>query len=328
MSWSRPTPRSGEAIPMELRAPHGDNDVIPIRGITPATAPRIERVSGGVEAARAKAVPVEARPWRILFVPPTPGAQTRAFNLSAWQRKAIVVSGIGLIFIAVAAVTTVIVGVSSPDLFTPSAELAAVRGRLQDVEDSLAATRVALADAEIMARALRAAPEAPSPARRRMLLGSSSVGAATSTGDGFPVVGTISSEFSSARRHPLLRIVRPHLGLDISAARGTSVSSPAPGTVTFSGYKLALGTTIEIEHADGVITRYGHLRLAVAKQGDHVSKGTLLGTVGSSGLTTGPHLHYEILRFGRQVDPMRFHFPQAPLIGAAAPPMVQPAGLR
>ena len=327
MARSRPTPRSGEAIPAEARPHYGEGDVIPIRGITPPALPRIERPSGGVDGSRPKAVPVEARPWQVLFVPPTPGAKTRTIHLSAWQRKAIVVTAIGLVLIAVAAVTTLIVGVTSPDLFTPSAELAAVRGRLQDVEDSLASTRVALADAEILARALRAAPDVPSPARRRVLTGASSVGASTSAGDGLPVVGTISSEFSSARRHPLLNIVRPHLGLDITAARGTSVSAPAPGTVTFSGYKLALGNTVEIEHADGVVTRYGHLRLASVKVGDHVTKGTPLGAVGTSGLTTGPHLHYEVLRNGHQVDPLRFHFPQAAMVSAAPAPPAQPASL-
>ncbi len=272
--------------------------------------PHRERTSAGVPRERAKSVPVEARPWRILFVPPTPGAQTRTLNLRAWQRKALVGTAIALVMISVAAVTTVIVGFSSPDLFTPSAELASMRGRLAEVEDSLAAARVALRDADILGRVTHAVNEPTSPARRRMLFGGSSVGAATSASDGLPVIGTISSEFASSRRHPLLGIVRPHRGLDITAPRGTRISAPAAGVVTYSGWKLAMGLTIEIEHADGVVTRYGHLRMAIVKNGDRVEKGTVLGTVGSSGLTTGPHLHYEVLRFGRQVDPMRFHFPQ------------------
>lgn len=323
MSWSRPTPRSGETIPPDPRPPHDDDGIIPLR-ITPPSPFATGRTSGATEP-RPKVVPVEARPWRILFVPPTPGAQTRAFNLTNRQRKLIVGAAVVLVLISAAAVTTVVVGFSSPDLFTPSAELASVRGRLAQVEDSLVATRVALADADNLARAIRATAEPTSPARRRMLFGSSSVGMATTSSDNLPVIGTISSEFSGARRHPLLNIVRPHRGLDITAARGTNVSAPAPGIVTATGYSLAMGLMVEVEHADGIVTRYGHLRLAIVKKGDRVSKGTLLGTVGSSGLTTGPHLHYEILRYGHQVDPLRFHFPQP--LGDLAPP-VQPVPVR
>lgn len=322
MSWTRPTPLSGEAIPAAPKPPQDNSDIIPIRGVLPPVMPPVARTSAA--APRAKNVPVEARPWRVLFVPPTPGARTRTFNLSNFQRKALIGAAIALVMISVSAVTAAVVGFTSPDMFTPSAELASIRGRLAEVEDSLAAARVALRDADMLASANRLAAEPPSPARRRMLFGGSSVGSATSRSDGLPVLGTISSEFSNARRHPLLKIVRPHRGLDITAPRGTRVSAPAEGVVTFSGWKLAMGLTVEVQHADGVLTRYGHLRLAAAKKGEHVRKGSLLGTVGSSGMTTGPHLHYEILRFGRPVDPMRFHFPQpaAALLDApVAPPM-------
>jgi murein DD-endopeptidase MepM/ murein hydrolase activator NlpD len=329
VALSRPTPRSGEAIPPEPLAPYETRGVFPIRGKTPPTplaavpdtpAPR---TSGGAEAPRRRSVPVAARPWRILFVPPTPGAKTRTINLSAWQRKLLVGTAIALVLISVSAVTTVVVGFNSPDLFTPSAELAVVRGRLQDVEDSLAAARIALADADKLVNAARPVAELPSPARRRLLVGSSSVGARTTSTDGLPVIGTITSEFASSRRHPLLKIVRPHRGLDISAPRGTNVSAPAVGRVISSGWQLQMGLTIEIQHADGVVTRYGHLRYAAVKQGDLVIKGTVIGTVGSSGITTGPHLHYEVLRHGRQVNPMRFHFPK-PAAANDAPGTVPP----
>jgi murein DD-endopeptidase MepM/ murein hydrolase activator NlpD len=124
------------------------------------------------------------------------------------------------------------------------------------------------------------------------------------------VIGSIVSGFSSARRHPILHILRPHLGIDIAATRGTRVAAPADGRVTYVGRKFALGLTVEIEHADGVTTRYAHLRSALVHDGQTVVRGAAIATVGSSGLTTGPHLHYEVAINGRQVDPLQFRMPQ------------------
>jgi hypothetical protein len=80
--------------------------------------------------------------------------------------------------------------------------------------------------------------------------------------------------------------------------------------VSFVGRRFAFGLVVEIEHADGMKTRYAHCRTALVKPGDEVKRGMTIATVGSSGLTTGPHLHYEMLHNGRQVDPLRFHLRQ------------------
>ena len=146
------------------------------------------------------------------------------------------------------------------------------------------------------------------------------------------MIGAIMSGFSNARRHPILHILRPHLGIDIAAVRGTRVAAPAAGRVTYVGRKFAYGLTVEIEHADGITTRYAHLRTALVRAGQPVVRGGAIATVGSSGLTSGPHLHYEVAINGQQVDPLRFRMPQLsdstslsasppapPSIGAGAP---------
>ena len=212
--------------------------------------------------------------------------------------------------IAGGAVATVVIGLTSSDVFAPSADLASMRGQLLAIEDSLSLARAALADAEDLVHGPRAGRAVTSEARRRLLFGGNSVGLATLSRDGLPVIGAITSEFSDARRHPLLKIIRPHLGVDITAPRGTRISAPAAGRVSFVGYRFALGLMIEIEHAGGIKTRYAHCRIALVKVGERVSRGAMIATVGSSGLTTGPHLHYEIWDHGTPRNPLRFHLPQ------------------
>jgi murein DD-endopeptidase MepM/ murein hydrolase activator NlpD len=147
-----------------------------------------------------------------------------------------------------------------------------------------------------------------------------------STGiENLPVIGAIASRFSRARRHPLLHIVRPPLGVDVAAPRGTQITAPAPGRVSFVGRKFGFGLVIEIVHGNGVKTRYAHCGRALVALGAQVARGMPIATVGTSGLSTGPHLHYEVLVNGRQVDPLRFRMPQAgdnvtstPALGAAS----------
>lgn len=120
-----------------------------------------------------------------------------------------------------------------------------------------------------------------------------------------PVIGRITSRWAQARRHPVLGVVRRHKGLDIAAPSGTRITAPASGRVIFSGTRFGFGRTVEIEHGNGVVTRYAHCRSLEVKVGDEVLPGQVIATVGASGLATGPHLHYEILVHGRNRDPLR-----------------------
>ena len=122
----------------------------------------------------------------------------------------------------------------------------------------------------------------------------------------------ISSRFSKRRYHPILRINRPHLGVDYAAPTGTPVSSAGSGTVQFTGYKGQNGRMVKIKHRGGYTTYYGHLSKIPKKirKGVKVSQGDIIGYVGSTGLSTGPHLDYRIKFNGRFVDPMKIKLPR------------------
>ncbi len=126
----------------------------------------------------------------------------------------------------------------------------------------------------------------------------------------------ISSYFSKRRFHPILKIWRPHHGLDYTAPIGTPVSSIGDGIVTFKGWKGGYGNLVEIRHKNNFKTRYGHLsRFARGLYpGKHVKMGELIGYVGSTGLSTGPHLHFELHKDGVPINPLTVKLPRAPSV--------------
>jgi murein DD-endopeptidase MepM/ murein hydrolase activator NlpD len=122
-----------------------------------------------------------------------------------------------------------------------------------------------------------------------------------------PADGPLSSLFSRNRRHPVMRISRPHKGIDIAAATGEPILAPAKGVVHFSGYRSGgYGNMVEIDHGFGYVTRFAHCSKLLVHEGQTVERGQVIAAVGSTGLTTGPHLHYEVEVNGKQVDPLNF----------------------
>jgi len=119
-----------------------------------------------------------------------------------------------------------------------------------------------------------------------------------------PVSGRISSPFG-IRAHPILRFLRPHQGVDFAARWGTPVRAAAAGRVVTAQWRGGYGRQVQVNHADGLATSYSHLSDMVAKPGSWVQRGQIIGYVGASGLATGPHLHFEIMRSGRRIDPLR-----------------------
>ena len=115
-------------------------------------------------------------------------------------------------------------------------------------------------------------------------------------------LGPISSAFGW-RRDPLTGQGRFHKGVDVKAAYGQAVPSVARGTVVSAGSQGGYGLTVVVEHDSGMRTRYAHLSELAVRQGDVVARGQDLGRVGSTGRSTGPHLHFEILEEGRPVNP-------------------------
>lgn len=129
----------------------------------------------------------------------------------------------------------------------------------------------------------------------------------------------ISSRFSYHRFHPILRTYRPHLGIDYAAPSGTPVSTVADGTVIFVGWRRGLGRLIKIKHRRGIVSSYGHLsRFAKGiRRGKRVRQGQMIGYVGSTGLSTGPHLDFRITKNGRYVDFLKEKFPAAGSVNPA-----------
>lgn len=128
----------------------------------------------------------------------------------------------------------------------------------------------------------------------------------------------ISSKFSNSRLHPVHKVYRPHHGVDYAAPSGTPVHSVADGTVVFAGWGGGGGNTIKIKHAGNLQTGYLHLKgfAKGIRVGTKVSQGQLIGYVGSTGTSTGPHLDYRIWKNGTPIDPLKV--PQEPAEPIAA----------
>ncbi len=123
----------------------------------------------------------------------------------------------------------------------------------------------------------------------------------------------ISSKFSNSRLHPVLKIRRPHHGVDYAAATGTPVQTIGDGKVIFVGRKGGYGKRVEIKHNGTYTTGYAHLsRYAKGlKKGDFVKQGTVIGYVGSTGMSTGPHLDFRVYKSGTPIDPLKMKSPPA-----------------
>lgn len=121
----------------------------------------------------------------------------------------------------------------------------------------------------------------------------------------WPCEGYFSSPFGY-RVHPVLGYARFHSGCDIAAGTGTPIYATAAGRITNADYLGGYGLAITIDHGSGLSTLYGHCSAVCVKNGDYVRKGQMVGNVGSTGMSTGPHCHYEVHQNGAQIDPAPF----------------------
>jgi murein DD-endopeptidase MepM/ murein hydrolase activator NlpD len=137
----------------------------------------------------------------------------------------------------------------------------------------------------------------------------------------------ISSNFNPRRIHPIYKTARPHRGTDYAAPTGTPVYAAGDGRVIGAGYGRANGNYVFIQHGEQFVTRYLHLHKRKVKQGQRVAQGQVIGTVGSTGAATGPHLHYEFLMNGVHRNPRTIHkqLPKAKSLPAAELPTFQQA---
>lgn len=121
----------------------------------------------------------------------------------------------------------------------------------------------------------------------------------------FPADGVISSAFGM-RSDPIHGKLRLHAGIDIAAPAGSSVKAMAAGQVVFSGQAKGYGNLVSVDHGQGMVTRYAHNATNLVGLGEQVSSGQEIARVGTSGRSTGPHLHFEILRDGAPIDPQPY----------------------
>jgi murein DD-endopeptidase MepM/ murein hydrolase activator NlpD len=123
----------------------------------------------------------------------------------------------------------------------------------------------------------------------------------------WPVAGRITSGFG-LRYHPILHFARMHRGIDFGAGYGAPIVAASDGQVVGAGWSGGYGRQVRIAHGGGIVTSYSHMSRTVAEPGSFVRQGQLIGYVGSSGLSTGPHLHYEVYRGGTPVNPLGVKF--------------------
>jgi len=128
-----------------------------------------------------------------------------------------------------------------------------------------------------------------------------------------PVNGPVTSYFGN-RYHPILHFTRFHAGLDIGAGWGTPIGAASDGQVVAAGWSGGYGREVQIAHGGGLVSLYGHMSEIVASAGSYVRRGQLIGYVGSSGLSTGPHLHFEVRQSGQSVNPLGVRFTSAPVV--------------
>jgi murein DD-endopeptidase MepM/ murein hydrolase activator NlpD len=128
-----------------------------------------------------------------------------------------------------------------------------------------------------------------------------------------PVSGHITSYFGS-RYHPILHFTRFHAGLDIGAGWGSPIVAAGDGQVVAAGWAGGYGREVKIAHGGGLVSLYGHMSQIVATPGSYVRQGQLIGYVGSSGLSTGPHVHFEVRMGGTPVNPLGVRLTSAPVV--------------
>lgn len=241
------------------------------------------------------------RNWTIIVVPPQPSGRTRAFTIHGRQLRGVAVM-LGVAFFAYTGWSML----EAMQVSATAAQLAEVHGLVLTLNDSLQAAQQRADSALELAAVTANVARGPTLITRHTRATDASDFNTASAGVTLPVIGTITSKFSSSRWEPILNLFRPHEGVDISAPRGTNIRAPADGRVTFVGHRIGYGLVVELDHGGGVSTLYAHCQKILVNVGDYVATGATIAKVGSTGLSTAPHVHFEVLVNGRHVDPLRY----------------------
>jgi murein DD-endopeptidase MepM/ murein hydrolase activator NlpD len=124
--------------------------------------------------------------------------------------------------------------------------------------------------------------------------------------EGKPISTGWLSSYYGIRKDPFNGLPSMHKGLDFAGKEGEPVLATGAGIITWSGSRYGYGNLVEIDHGDGLVTRYGHNRAVNVKIGDVVTKGQTIAELGNTGRSTGAHVHYEVIHKGKQQDPLPY----------------------
>ncbi len=246
--------------------------------------------------------PKTRRSWTIIIVPPQATDATRTFRVHGRHLRAAVAVGLVGLF-----AYTGWSMVESMQVTATAQQLAEVHNLVITLSDSLQATQFRADSAFRLAAVTAHVAHGPTlitrHTREARMVGLN----AAAAGVRLPVPGgTITSLFSASRWEPILHLFRPHEGLDIAAPEGTPIRAPADGRVIFVGHILGYGLVVKLDHGGGVTTLYAHCQKILVKKGDYVATGAEIATVGSTGLSTAPHVHFEVIVNGQHVDPLKY----------------------
>src|SRR3954468_17125412 len=235
--------------------------------------------------------------WTLLIVPPNPLRKTRAVHIGRRHvRAALAIAGLCTLSIAGLGV---IVFSDSLQVTATADELADAHQMILTLTDSLQS----IADLDVP----DGEGESGDAHAVKNVAAHGTAGLARPVrGIMLPAVGPITSRFSRSRWHPILRIFRPHKGVDVAASYGSNITAPAAGRVSFVGRKLGDGLMVELDHGNGVTSRYAHCSAVKVRVGDFVSFGDIIAAVGSPGLSTAAHVHFEVRVRGEPVDPLKY----------------------
>ncbi|MCU4674205.1 M23 family metallopeptidase [Catenovulum sp. 2E275] len=128
---------------------------------------------------------------------------------------------------------------------------------------------------------------------------------------GRPITSGWLSSYYGIRKDPFSGLPAKHKGIDFAGQEGSEVVATGSGVVTWAGERYGYGNLVEIDHGHGMKTRYGHNKEITVTVGEIVTKGTQIAVMGSTGRSTGPHVHYEILKNGKQIDPLKYVYRRA-----------------
>jgi len=274
------------------------------------------------------------RSWTVVVVPSGSAAPRtlsiteRAIKRGLWACVAI--AGVGLIAVAVMAVRFSNMPLFAALMTPADRQLAELRTHMAELRDTIAIIDkrneeirllAGLPDPDSAVTVAQMPLDVDTLIERANMLSASFAAVSTTlsknnermsaTPSIMPTRGWLSSQFSLARFHPILHRTRPHEGIDVAAPYGSSVVAPAAGTVTRISHQTGYGLVLDIDHGNGISTKYAHLSRVLVRNGQRVTRGQPIAAVGNSGLSTGPHLHYEVHVNGKVVDPLTYVLPGA-----------------